>query len=732
MPQFDSTTRAKIGLLRTLRAGGTAIDIYEMVKISWPSPTGAINYAALPLDELPVPPPVSPIECRLKPERWPAHFVPVTIDSSIGDEELDLTFWDQEGDFADLLEEHGEGAKVDLLYWFPQAELLLPIWLGHLRVEDEADVEVVRVKAVNGFRSTDATMPRRGHWQECQAIFGGLLDSLEAILENDCIYSLHLDPGGVGNINPLTGLPYTSCPRKTRAQCIARLGFNGNYMLSHQTVPATVANNQTSGNRLFSTSRGNETNLEEPVRVIMGRRRVYDCKVLVDRRDLNKNDPEKGFYVAVYEVCEGPVQGFSSAYFNAGGAFQWANLGRYAQRLGEKGQPTIDPTMTVHSYSGTALIRYYFGWIDPSTVSTGDASASVVVQGLRNIRVYSTPEAYVEQYTANRAWHIARMLCDKRWGFGLDYSRLDVQSFIDAAEWLDKEVRFTDPDGSVWDHIRDVSNVELIERKSQEQIEDMCRAARLSRPYLFDGKIHISPLKKLSTEELAAAPVFYEEGDNRNILREKSGKSTLKRSRKSDATLVNRVQCTFDDAQYDYTKRPAPQAEDVGYQLKAGRIVGDLTKKVNPKKWHLLGVTNRAQAVKASWALLDLGEFDEGGLANNLRIKFKIWCIDALELHPTKVIKVVSPQLTRYGFDYFRVVEMEREGDLSVTVTAQAYNPDYMESFEVEFPELPEPPDPGDYPTDTPPPLPDPEPCRLVFGDVRYYDANLIVPIDPC
>jgi hypothetical protein len=84
---------------------------------------------------------------------------------------------------------------------------------------------------------------------------------------------------------------------------------------------------------------------------------------------------------------------------------------------------------------------------------------------------------YLKQPTSNRVWQIARMMCDKRWGVGYDYAKLNIDSWIAAAEWVEQFVRFIDPLGNIWDHQRGMSDVELIERKIQQQIEDMCLAA---------------------------------------------------------------------------------------------------------------------------------------------------------------------------------------------------------------------------------------------------------------
>lgn len=730
MPEFDSTTKAKIANLRQLRKSGRAIEVYELVRIGWTQPPPGETatqryYSVLPLKEAAsVPPPVSPIELRLIPSDYPAYFVPVTLDSAIGDEELNLEFWDGDGKFSDILYTNGEGVPVELLYWFPQEQLLLPVWLGHLKLEDEAEPDRIKIKAVNGFRSADATLPHRQHWRECSAIFGGTLPTQAEIDRHfDCKYNRHVG-GSEGNLNG--GVPYTFCPRRTRQDCIDRLGETGNNMLSHATTTTTVINNQTKGNRLFSTSAGNETALTEPVRVVMGKRRVYDMPVLAFRRDLNNNNPDRGFFVAIYECCEGPIKSISSARVSVGNDEQNVDIARYAYRLGTRGQGPVDVSLTVHGYSGTAHFRYYYGWVNPADVNPSDAKATALIEGLDNIRIYTKPTTFSQGWTSNRVWQILRMMCDTRWGYGLDYSRFDIQSWIDAATWADEWVEFTDFSGQTWVHKRSESHVELIERKAQQQIEEMCLAGRLSRPFIFNGKIHIVPLRPATSDELNNAIVFTDEGEDRNILWEEANgsmRSTLRYSRKSDLDLVNRVECSFDDITQDYTKQPAPPVEDIDAQLAAGRVAGDFTRKQNPKKYTLMGVVNQGQAIKIATALLDLGEFDEGGLQNNLRVTFRTWFADALELHPFKIIKIVSPRLARFGFDYFRVIGIERQSDLTVTITAQAYNHTYMSAFETVTSPPSDPPQP---------PPEEPMPCRLQFGNVSYENGTLLIPIPPC
>jgi hypothetical protein len=724
LPEFETAEADKIEALKVLRATGEPVgQAFELVKVEWPEPTGTVYYAVTQTDEAAtVPPPVSPIENRLIPESLPDSFLPVQIDSAIGDEEVDLEFWDGDEGFTDLLVEHGEGIRTTLYYWFPVVELLLPIWHGHLRQEDEAEVDRCVVKAVQGFRSSDAVLPKRAHWRECQAIFGGVFDTQAQIDEGDCPYNRHIG-GGVGNLNGM--VPYTSCPRRTVQDCEDRLGSDGLFMLSHATQSITVANNQTKGNRLYSTSEGNETNLKDPVRVIMGTRRVYELPILASRKDYNNNNPEHGFIFQINELCEGPIDQISFPIVNYGSDDAPADPFNFNYRLGTKGQTAVDSALTTHGYSSTALMRARSPWVDPANVDISAINASAVIRGLNKIRVYTDAETYTEQYTDNRAWHLMEMLCNKRWGYGYDYDRLDIPSFIEAACWCANVVRFTDDNGDEWDHIRSLSHVELRGRKVQQQIEDMCMGGRLSLPFLFNGKIHIIPLRAMTSAELDAAPVFTDSfvGGNPNIIWE-GGKSSLKISRISDLELPNRIECTFDDAEEDYLERPCRPVEDIDAQLAAGRVVGDFSRKTNVKKYPLAGVVVEGQAIKMSTALRDLGPNDEGGIQNNLRLKFKIWFIDHLNLFPWKVIKVSSSRLTKYGFEYFRVMKIKRTSKLIVEIEAQAYSVDYMDAFEQLYGGIdPIPTDPDPPPAGSVTPPTDP----LEYTSVSYSPGVLTI-----
>lgn len=694
MPDFPDSTEDKIVELRGLQRLGVSIQTFELLQVDWPI-DGTIYYGVLQTDEIADPAPsVSPIETRLIASNSPNWFLPIEVDASIGDNEIDLEFWDADEVMSTLMVTNGEGVKCTAHYWFPQVELLLPVWDGHLRNEDDASEDILKLKAVQGIRSSDYNVPSRAHYQSCMAIFGGLFATQELIDAHDCPYNKHIG-GSIGTLNPSTGQPWTFCNRQDIHSCIAR-GVNPLFHLSHRTIVSTTLNPQHHGPALLITSEQNETNLKDPVPVAMGRIRNTSMSPLAFSIP---SIQEHGWFYAIYEGCEGPIQSFSQVRITVAGQSQDANPAHYNYRLGTKGQTLVATDISQHGYSGTAIIRYNFGWIDTRNTNAGsggnpitrlsaaDASASAIIAGLNNIRVYTDEDTFTEIWTSNRAWQIARALCDNRWGYGYDYDKLDILTWIDAAAWSATSVTFVDPFGDHWAHIRGDSHVLLTGKKVQQQIEDMCMAGRLSRPFLFNGKIQIVPLKALTEEELAACPVFTDIGEEANVIRDDNSKSSLTISRKSDYELVNRVECTFNDASNDWLETPLNPIEDVDAQLAAGAVEGDGTRKVrkvNSKQYPLQGVTNKSQALKVAWSILDLGPHDEGGLQNNCSLKFKTWFSYTLDLHLDKVIKYESPRLTKYGFEYFRVKKMKRNDDLTVDMEVQAYNVDYMNAFEEE------------------------------------------------
>jgi hypothetical protein len=662
--------------------------VCELVRVSWPAPDGDIYYASSQYDELLGYESLAArnltIETRFSGER----FQDVAFSSGIGDEKVDLDFADTDGAVRALYAQHGPGLRVEVFYYFPEIDWMPSVWWGHLQPPEGADATTFKCKAAAGFRSGQLPLPRRAFYRTCQAVFGGKLDSLPVIAQNDCPYNRHLG-GVVGNLDG-DGNPYTDCPRHTRAVCIERLEPPGAtrapQMLSFDTVVETVYNGQTKGATLFPRSRGNENNLKRPLRVVFGRRTVRDLDLLAFIRFTNTNHPDKGFVNCLFAVSEGRIRSMLDCRINDAPV----KIEHLQRRLGALRQAPTGITPNGSNYSGTAHFLGLYGQVNPADYGPSNLQGSCVVEGLDQIRVYTDPETYVETYTTNRAWGLLETLRNRRWGYGLDDARFYIEDWIDLAAWCDETVAYSNPQGELFVGTRSTFNAELSERTAQQQVNDICLAGRFGLPFQQAGKLRVIPLAK--EEDLEACPVFTDEGEDRNIVRDsKTRKSSLTFSQKSDAEMPNRVVVTFDDASQNHAERPLT-FEDIDAQLRAGRAFGDHTQRVVEKKFSLLGVTQYGEAVRLGNLLLDLGQFDEGGLRNNLSIKFTTWFKFAINLHRYKVIHVPVAMLEPFGFEYFRIQTIKRKRDLKVEITAQAYPVDYYEQMEdLEAP----PPIPG-------------------------------------
>jgi len=655
--------------------------VCELVAVYWPSPTGVRYYASSQYDGLPGYEALAARNLNLK-ARFPGErFQDVPFSSGLGDESIDLDFADADGHLRGLFALHGDGLRVEVFYYFAEIDLLVPTWFGALRPPENADAFTFKCKASAGFRSAQLPLSRRAFYRGCQAIFGGWLETQEQIDVNDCSYNRHIG-GSVGNLDPATGLPYLTCPRHTQSVCIARLEPPGAtrapQFLAFDTVVESILNRQTKGGNLFAVSRGNETNLKRPLRVIFGYRKVRDLDLLAYTPQTNTNHPDKGFVRCLFAICEGRVRSIADCRVNdVPVGFEHLNV-----RFGELRQPPTAFSPNVSNYSGTALFFGVYGQVNPANYSASNLSGSCKVEGLDSIRVYSTPSTFTEEYTTNRAWCLLEVLRNRRWGYGLDAARFYLDDWIDLAAWCNELVGYSDPQGNTYASTRSTFNAELIDRTAQQQVNDICSAGRFGLPFQQAGRLRVVPLRKLTSEQLETAPIFSDEGEARNIIRTGTAqKSTLTYTQKSDADLPNRIVVTFDDAANDYLERPLT-FEDVDAQLRAGRAFGDYTQRVVERKHALLGVTDYGEAVRLGNLLLDLGEFDGGGLRNNLSVKFTTWFKHAITLHRYKVIKVESAVLSTFGFEYFRIQTIKRRADLKVEITAQAYPVAYYEQME--------------------------------------------------
>src|SRR4051812_46792548 len=131
---LDVIDGVKLGALRLIRRPR----VFEVVGFHWPVPDGLKWYCSTQVDELPGFPDESvlmsgvmagPVEARLPAYQFQAfgHL------SDISDDSVQIELSDIDGAISDLYHAHGEGVKVELCYYFPQVDLLVSTWWGHLR-----------------------------------------------------------------------------------------------------------------------------------------------------------------------------------------------------------------------------------------------------------------------------------------------------------------------------------------------------------------------------------------------------------------------------------------------------------------------------------------------------------------------------------------------------------------------------------------------------------------------
>lgn len=643
--------------------------VAELIAVTWPAPVGTVYYCSTQADEVMDGSaiPVSPVEVRFEANQ----FMDLSLEDGVSDSRVDLDFWDGDGVIADLFQEHGPGHRVEVFYWFPEHNELISQWHGHLEEPDKEDGERFKIAAAYGFRSSLLPLPRRNFYAGCQAIFPpehGLNTQAE-IDANDCPYNRHISGGTTGNLDPETGEPYTSCPRSDRTVCEARIGDDLSF-LGFDTVLESYPNA-----KLISITRGNENNLKRPLRVVNGPYKVKDLDLIGFSVDENTNKPDKGWLQALFACAEGENE--YGEDFEINGTLVADDQWEF--KSGARRQSVTFFSPNVGNYSGTVLAR---GRIqgDFRTTSGSEISGVITLGPRTNIRIWTDETTWTEGATDNRAWFMFDAIRDKRWGHGIDPSRLVVADWIALADWCAETVGFKFADGSDGSTVRSTFIGELLDKTAQEHIFQMGLPARIVL-FPFRGKTRAMALTNATTEELDAAPVFTDAGENRNILLEdesnEASRSSLETWKTNDRELANRWVVTFKDKDLDNSERPLI-FEDVEQQLKAGIAYGDKSRRVIEKKADLLGVDTVGQAILAGQRLLDLGKYDGttdegGGLLNNRRIRFLAWFKDCLSLHKYKIIRVNSPKLTRYSFTHWRIVSITRKADLKVEIEAQAY-----------------------------------------------------------
>ncbi|MGI8654207.1 MAG: hypothetical protein ACR2LC_03195 [Pyrinomonadaceae bacterium] len=721
---LSSTDAAKLESLQSLLAGGQRIRLAELVKIEWPPPDGTAWYAFTQIDKMfgfTGIQSFADVRARILANNG-SPFLDLTRTAAISDDTIDLAFSDIDGEISRLCFEYGAGVRVRVYAYYPDVDLLLESFVGLLRAPKEADGRTIKVGVTSGWRSAKLLLPNRPPAPGCPFIFGGLLSSQYEIDEhNGCPYNVHVG-GSIG----VPGL--TDCTRDSVATCFAHLGTT-RYFPGFKTVIDTVVIGQTKGPNLQAQTRGNDASLTDPIRMIYGERFVKGLRLLAYAAEPDTKHPDKGFVKAQFEIAEGPLQSLTAFKIkDVLVGFEHLNL-----RFGELGQAPTAFSPNINPYSGTAV---GFGRImgDYRNITAGDLTASVRVQGLRDIRVYSNAATFARSYSTNRAWCLADMLTRKRCAYGEDYERQDIESLLDTAAWCNESVLFRDRNGNDFSGTRSTFNAELNARTTQTQIDDACAAGRIGLAYRNGLRLFVALRKETIDDSI---PVFIGYGENANICANDQGKALVSWSYTGDDELVNQYTITFDDSGSGGQSIPLVFG-DQRQQLAAGKVSGDTTLRVINKDAPAFGITNMHEAARFGNMALALGLLDKGGIENNLEVKLTTWFSQALRVVQYKLVQVLlrgtisgtqtdNYLLDQFGFQYFRVMDIKRKGNLQVELTCRAYPVTYMNALESAPAPIPPQfvdPNPGGGRGDVP--------CPVAFRSFHVLSDRIEMELEHC
>jgi len=722
-------------ILTLLPSDVRAVRVFEILTIYWQGGTRTRHYSdgrwVEDFPDLPDKPGLPSfgfdvIDARFTRKDW---FVELPRTTEISDDVVKLKMWDADAVLISEFLNSGEGTKVRVAQYFPDHALVNEIWWGFLKQPKETEGLWLNIEAASGLRSPNLIVPRRAIYPGCQATFGGLINpdtgtpyfDTQAKIDppaNDCPYNKHIG-GSVGLLNPGTGQPFTSCPRRVPGDCQQRLGLATapgfgvlNYMAFDVVLENVVvgAGNQ---HQFLASSRANESILRKPLRVVYGYRYIRDLIFLAYVSESVGDHPENGYLRTLWAVCEGPIigssessqswapipSGITDAYLplatsvpvsnNSSGFFVngqeiMNNHTHYGGIWGTPHQSKTDFSDNVLNYPNTSVMRLDYGRGDFRTFNPDGFKCDAIIKGKKDVAVYTAPTTYTRTYTTSRAWCLLDLYTNKRYGLGIDISRFVIQDWIDLDTYCNTLVNSIDETGTTVSIPRTTFNADINEGKWSDHLNDICLAGMFTLPYYHQSKIRIEPLEVATP---TSAPVFSDQGSDgtvRNIIFE-NNQSTLRYSRESDSKIPNQIKVNFDDTQYQNQSRPLVLNDEI-QQMRAGVAAGDQSTRPVTKEYNAVGTMYMSEAYRMAKRILDLGPFEQGGIVNNFKITFTTWSLlsDTLGLHPYSIIRVVSQTVNRfqeapgYPYEYFRIQKLTRQADLKMKVEAQLFPRQYI------------------------------------------------------
>lgn len=364
---------------------------------------------------------------------------------------------------------------------------------------------------------------------------------------------------------------------------------------------------------------------------------------------VSRHDPRPGYGIEVSNGDQDKAEP-GAAFFPAGAGqindFITNNLGfwgtaRVTFRINTKSNPSVD----VSGQSITGSMEIAYGRVH--RVYTTDAS-TYVRRATANGSTAGANPAYVQM----------DVMTSKRSGGGLDYSRLNIQSFYDVATYCNVSVTNTFDGSSV---PRWTFNGILDQRKSFPEWMHLLSISMYALPPFIDatGKLKIKALKSESTSGVPLFSSKVASATARNIVWD-GHHSSLVKSRRPISEIPNEIRVNFVE-NVTYSKLSIV-ISDRDSQTAFGTNLGDQSRRVMMKSIDLPGVTTMDEAARIGTLILRAGEFGQGGLANNLKVRFKAFYRDCEDLEIGDVIEAEDDLLdASLGEQFFRVTHISTD-----------------------------------------------------------------------
>lgn len=289
------------------------------------------------------------------------------------------------------------------------------------------------------------------------------------------------------------------------------------------------------------------------------------------------------------------------------------------------------------NFSNTAFLALT---LHASDDLTGTPTVTSIVDGIKVLVWNKTSKTMVRQFSRNPAWVLYDVMTNIRYGAGIDPSRIDLDTFIECADYCDYMI----DNGSGTMEPRFVFDAVINEIQDAEQL--MASIAASFRAFLvcIEGKY------KLRIEKAELPIQSFEEGNS--IVQ---GSMAINRASRIDGNSPNRIIVQYvDPVHWSTDEYTLDDDEDIALRG------------INDKTLSFIGVVRPTQAARTANYIRDMMN-----LCPNF-MEFKV-PFEKIECEPGDVIKVTH-SLGGYKDKLARVLTIELDEEFQLKLMCREYN----------------------------------------------------------